>query len=48
MNATMRVHDEKTELYAYKNPYIAKIKIAFDLMLARFAASAIKHQPRDE
>ncbi len=38
MNATMRVHDEKTELYAYKNPYIAEIKTAFDLMLARFAA----------
>jgi tetratricopeptide (TPR) repeat protein len=42
MNATMRVHDEKTELYSYKNPYIAQIKTAFDLMLARFAASVIK------
>jgi tetratricopeptide (TPR) repeat protein len=47
MNATMRVHDEKTELYAYKNPYIAQIKTAFDLMLARFAASSIKSKLRD-
>jgi tetratricopeptide (TPR) repeat protein len=34
-NASMLVHDEKTEDFAYKNPYIAKIKVAFDAMLAR-------------
>ncbi|WP_347988747.1 tetratricopeptide repeat protein [Methylomonas sp. AM2-LC] len=38
-NATMRVHSEKNEIFAYKNPYIHKIKEAFDLMLARLAAS---------
>jgi tetratricopeptide (TPR) repeat protein len=34
-NAAMLVHDEKTEIFAYKNQYIAKIKQAFDAMLAR-------------
>jgi tetratricopeptide (TPR) repeat protein len=34
-NASMLVHDEKTEEFAYKNPYVAKIKTAFDAMLAR-------------
>ncbi len=38
-NATMRVHDEKNSTFAYKNPYIGKIKLAFDAMLARMAAS---------
>jgi tetratricopeptide (TPR) repeat protein len=38
-NATMRVHDEKVAIFTYKNPYIAKIKEAFDAMLARLAAS---------
>jgi glutathione synthase/RimK-type ligase-like ATP-grasp enzyme len=38
-NATMRVHDEKVPTFTYKNPYIAKIKEAFDVMLARLAAS---------
>lgn len=37
-NATMLVHDEKTGPFVYKNPYIAKIKDAFDAMLARMAA----------
>jgi tetratricopeptide (TPR) repeat protein len=34
-NASMLVHDEKNETFAYKNPYIAKVKNAFDAMLAR-------------
>ena len=38
-NATMRVHDEKVATFIYKNPYIAKIKEAFDVMLVRLAAS---------
>ena len=37
INATMRVHDEKNEIFAYKNAYIAKIKAAFNLMLNRLA-----------
>jgi hypothetical protein len=36
-NATMLVHDEKSATFTYKNPYIAKIKVAFDAMLARMA-----------
>ncbi len=38
-NATMRVHYENNELFAYKNPYISKIKEAFDSMLASLATS---------
>jgi glutathione synthase/RimK-type ligase-like ATP-grasp enzyme len=34
-NASMLVHDEKLEDFAYKNPYIAKIKTAFDAMVSR-------------
>jgi tetratricopeptide (TPR) repeat protein len=34
-NAAMLVHDEKTEVFAYKNQYIARIKLAFDAMLSR-------------
>jgi tetratricopeptide (TPR) repeat protein/glutathione synthase/RimK-type ligase-like ATP-grasp enzyme len=34
-NASMLIHDEKTDLFAYKNEYIARIKHAFDAMLAR-------------
>jgi tetratricopeptide (TPR) repeat protein len=34
-NASMLVHDEKTEDFEYKNQYIAKIKSAFDAMLFR-------------
>jgi tetratricopeptide (TPR) repeat protein len=34
-NASMLVHDEKTEVFAYKNPSTARIKIAFDGMLTR-------------
>ena len=34
-NASMLVHDEKTEDFAYKNRYIAKIKHAFDAMLSQ-------------
>jgi Flp pilus assembly protein TadD len=37
-NATMLVHEEKGEIFAYKNPYIAKIKEAFGAKLARLAA----------
>jgi hypothetical protein len=33
-NAAMLVHDEKTEVFAYKNQYIARIKQAFDAMLS--------------
>ena len=33
-NASMLVHDEKTPDFAYKNPYIARIKQAFDAMLS--------------
>jgi tetratricopeptide (TPR) repeat protein len=39
-NATMRVHSEVNAIFAYKNPYIHKIKEAFDLMLAKLATSA--------
>ncbi len=39
-NATMLVHDEKEEIFAYKNPHIAKIKTAFDAMLARMAGAS--------
>jgi len=34
-NAAMLVHDETDELFAYKNPYIFRIKDAFDAMLKR-------------
>ena len=30
-NATMLVHDEKSEVYAYKNPYVERIKHAFNI-----------------
>jgi tetratricopeptide (TPR) repeat protein len=36
-NATMLVHDEKSAPFLYKNPYIAKIKEAFDAMLKQMA-----------
>ena len=36
-NATMRVHYENNQIFSYKNPYITKIKDAFDLMLTRLA-----------
>jgi hypothetical protein len=39
-NATMLVHDEKDGPFVYKNPYVARIKLAFDAMLARMAGSA--------
>jgi Flp pilus assembly protein TadD/glutathione synthase/RimK-type ligase-like ATP-grasp enzyme len=39
-NATMLVHDEKSEPFLYKNPYIAKIKEAFDAMLKQMATQA--------
>ena len=38
-NASMLVHDEKDAIYAYKNPYIDKIKRAFNALLAQVAAS---------
>ena len=34
-NASMLVHDEKNDEFAYKNQYIARIKQAFDAMLSR-------------
>jgi len=34
-NATMLVHDEKGETFAYKNPFIARIRDAFNAMLNR-------------
>jgi tetratricopeptide (TPR) repeat protein len=34
-NASMLVHDETNEVFAYKNQYIARIKTAFDAMLSR-------------
>lgn len=37
VNATMLVHDEKTEPFAYKNPYVTAIKQAFTAMLTRRA-----------
>ena len=36
-NATMLVHDEKDGPFVFKNPYVARIKVAFDAMLARLA-----------
>ena len=36
-NAAMLVHDEKDETFAYKNPYIARIKDAFAAKLVRLA-----------
>ena len=36
-NATMLVHDEKDGPFVFKNPFIARIKLAFDDMLARRA-----------
>jgi hypothetical protein len=36
-NATMLVHDEKSAPFLYKNPYIARIKEAFDVMLRQMA-----------
>ena len=38
-NATMLVHDEKAADFRYKNPYIAKIKAAFDAALTKLAES---------
>jgi len=35
VNASMLIHDEKNEDFAYKNQYVAKIKSAFDAMLSR-------------
>ena len=37
-NASMLVHDEKSAIFAYKNPHIARIKDAFQAQLARLAA----------
>jgi len=36
-NAAMLVHDEKDGPFVFKNPHIARIKVAFDQMLARRA-----------
>ena len=36
-NATMLVHEEINNAFVYKNPYIAKIKVAFDAMLEKLA-----------
>jgi tetratricopeptide (TPR) repeat protein/glutathione synthase/RimK-type ligase-like ATP-grasp enzyme len=42
-NATMLVHDEKDGPFVFKNPYVARIKVAFDAMLARLAGTAEPH-----
>ena len=39
-NATMLVHDEKDGPFVFKNPYIARVKVAFDAMIARKAGHA--------
>lgn len=36
-NATMLVHEELNNAFVYKNPHIAKIKVAFDAMLGKLA-----------
>ena len=49
-NAAMLVHDEKDPKYAYKNPFIARIKEAFDAKLARLAGEgwpAISSRPTE-
>jgi len=38
-NASMVIHDESDAMFAYKNPYVRKIKEAFDTMLSRLAQS---------
>ena len=39
-NAAMLVHDEKDPAFLYKNPYIDRIKDAFQAKLAQLAATA--------
>ncbi len=39
-NATMLVHEEVNNIFVYKNPHIAKIKVAFDAMLERMAKAS--------
>ena len=48
-NASMLVHDEKDRTFAYKNPYVARIKAAFDARLARLASGRRQNGlgPRD-
>ena len=46
-NATMLVHEEKDPVFAYKNPYVARIKDAFDAKLARLAACGRAEETRD-
>ena len=41
-NAAMLVHDEKDPLFTYKNPFIARIKTAFDAMLRRLATDTAR------
>lgn len=41
-NAAMLVHDEKDKVFTYKNPYIARIKDAFDAMLCRRASGGTR------
>jgi hypothetical protein len=36
-NATMLIHDETDNIFAYKNQYITRVKDAFDAMLTRLA-----------
>jgi hypothetical protein len=40
-NASMLVHDEKDATFAYKNPYIARIKEAYHARLAILAAGGL-------
>jgi hypothetical protein len=46
-NASMLVHDETSEEFTYKNPYIARIKNAFDAMLSRRRVSGQGDGQRD-
>jgi tetratricopeptide (TPR) repeat protein/glutathione synthase/RimK-type ligase-like ATP-grasp enzyme len=39
-NASMLVHDETDPTFAYKNPYIARIRTAFEAMLVRHSQMA--------
>jgi tetratricopeptide (TPR) repeat protein len=43
-NATMLVHEEVNNAFVYKNPYIARIKVAFDAMLTRLAEASTVRQ----
>ena len=46
-NASMLVHNETNEEFTYKNPYVARIKTAFDAMLSRRRIGGQKGDRRD-